>query len=189
MKDRFYRNLPTPICLPSDVVIKFFLTADGFVRDASVEKSSGSRDADLACLDAAYCASPLSPPPPLRMVPPPPPAGMMLPPSYYGTGVYHFTFAGKNRALAGESNAARGFEYLLIPRDVAFRYGGFFTVAELESGSNKLQLAHPADALENTRFQWAQFYKNYPKATKEEVLRWSKTISDVYLQKGATAWF
>ncbi len=197
MLDRFEDNLPLNTPVPKEPVIRFFLTNDGFIRDLSLQKSSGRRATDLACIDAILCSSPLPPPPLLRTALPPPPLNELLPPDSYGWGIYKFSFEkrkaakmvrvytnadGKVRSMKVlEGDNAAKFHFKIIPNEVQYRYPGLFTSKELSSTSNLFPIKTPtASHLEDARFQWAVFYKNHPSASKEEVTRRGREIIEHY---------
>jgi hypothetical protein len=154
----------------------------------SIPKSSrADKDAELTCIDAIYSASPLPPPPAVRAPLPPPPMGGLLPPDYLGRGMYSFTFPAQIKKRSPKSKSVispNHFEYLLIPREILFRYPGLFTASEIESESNKLKIHSNSlpDFLDNARYQWAQFYNQQPHATKSEILQRTKLIELVYLR-------
>ncbi len=180
MRDSFYRNLSTPVT--RDVTIRFFLTSDGVIRDVLIQNSCGDKNVDLSCVDAAYCASPLAAPPYWRIPLPPAPQSGLLPPDAAGSGIYTFTFTqDKNASL----NPTKEFDYLLIPKEVLFRYPGIFTSNELDGKSNKLQIVPTLGILENSRFQWVKFYKNNQHPSKEDIIHWSNEIADAYLKADA----
>ena len=185
MEQRFHRNLPPSLSLEHDVTIKFFLKADGVMRDARVPKSSSAdTNVEMACIDAAYCASPLPAPPVVRGPLPAPPMEMLLPPDFFGTGLYTYTFSARPAGRGTQHTAAipRYYGHLVIPREILFRYPQQFTSAELEADSNKMRAAQTpsSDFLDKARFQWGLFYRLKPNATRTEIRQHAKLITQVY---------
>ena len=188
MKERFCRNLSVTE-IPRDVTIRFFLTAMGHIKDISVMKSSGDPTVDLACIDAAYCASPIPPPPVIKTFLRPPPEAWLYEPSELGEGVYTFTFP---KHLEGSTNdkddhtGAVGSSYKLplIPSEVQFRYPGMFTVEELKSPNNYISVNADPYLLECVRSPWSlQYSIKDPPATKEHLLKLTRCIADKYINK------
>lgn len=176
---RFNRNILPSLKIPKDTEVQFFLTREGEVRDVEVTKSSGSRIADLACMDAIYSASPLPPPPFVKSPLPPPPEGRMLPPKQYGSSTYEFTFAKRS------GTPSKRFMYPMVPLDLQYRFDKLFSQKELESDSNIFDFppeAVNAEMLENSRFQWEKFYKDNPNPTKQSILEWAKEAMNRFVK-------
>lgn len=186
MKERFYRNLPK-LSISKDVTIRFFLTSKGFVRDVSLVKSSGDSNVDLACIDAAYCASPLATPPLFRCALRPPPGSSVYEPNDYGEGTYTFTFNKSEPRKGSSDQMAEKYIPLAIPKEVLFRYPGLFKLSELQSTTNLLVVDVNPTLLELIRFPWSVRYTGLNPASKDELQKLSGYIFDKYIgKKGKT---
>lgn len=172
IKERIERNLPSGVVIPQKAMARFFVLPDGFIRDVSIVSPS-TLTADLECLDAVYCASPLPTPPIFRTAPAPAPASRLVNPASLGAGVYTFSFS----PTAPGQDSVPEFVYYKIPKEVLYRYPGLFSKAELDSPSNKKSIPDmTTERLEYLRYQWATFYRDNAKATREQILQWSHEI-------------
>ncbi len=182
IRERFGRNIQENAAISHDIGIKFFVMPNGIIRDASLINPSNTA-ADLACLDAVYCASPLPPAPLLREGLPPPPWGKFEWPSNFGYGIREFYPRNElvDRRLAREPDLKtdREYDFHRIPLETLYRYPGAFTRSELDSSANLRHVdlkTMNGQKLETLRYQWVTFYVDHPQATKEQIADWAKEI-------------
>lgn len=181
MEEQFRRNLPPGFCLSKDVSIRFFVTPDGLVRNVFVLKSSGDKNADLACVQAAYFGSPLPHPPEITQPLPPPPAGKFLGPEFFGSRTYTYTFS-----KTASAKKSKDIDYFVIPMEMKFRYPGLFSSAELAPPDNAMKLSTKTvtpDVFEACQLQWENFYKNNPKPSKQQIQEWSREVVNRFVEK------
>lgn len=189
------RNRQSYFPLEKEVIVEFFLTEDGVVRNPRILKSSGSYSHDMSCIDAVLCASPL-PKPPFRCSPLTPPINKQngdlidldtkktilvesLP-----SGMLTVTFKPDpdSKYRLNNWDSSRLLELPLIPIEMSYKYPEIFNQTELLSAKNYIPVGRALDIkrLERFRYPWVEFIQSNQQPNRKSVLKKTNGYSNLH---------